>query len=68
MRNLSLPLIAQLCVVFGTAGLFWPEKFVAIFDVLMFPWPANHRTVRINSAAAILMAVVLFAGLIVRNQ
>lgn len=68
MQDLSLPIVAQLCVIFGMAGLFWPEKLVAIFDVLMFPWPASHRTVRIHSAVAILIAVLVFTDLIVSTS
>lgn len=68
MQDLRLPIVAQLCVIFGMAGLFWPEKLVAIFDVLMFPWPASHRTVRIHSAVAILIAVLVFTDLIVSTS
>jgi hypothetical protein len=66
MQNFSLPIVAQLCLIFGMAGLFWPEKLVQIFDVLMFPWPATHRTVRIHSAVAILLAVALFTDLVIQ--
>jgi hypothetical protein len=64
MKELGVPLIVQLCLIFGVAGLFWPEKFVAVFDVLMFPWPASHRTVRANSLAALLLSVLLFVAML----
>src|SRR5438445_10633028 len=60
MIGMGVPLIAQLCLAFGMAGLFWPEKFLAVFDVLMFPWPSGYRTVRANSIAAIILALLLF--------
>jgi hypothetical protein len=64
MKELGVPLIVQLCLIFGVAGLFWPEKFVAVFDILMFPWPASHRTVRANSVAALLLSVLLFLAML----
>jgi hypothetical protein len=64
MKELGVPLIVQLCLIFGVAGLFWPEKFVAVFDILMFPWSASHRTVRANSVAALLLSVLLFLGML----
>jgi hypothetical protein len=64
MKQLGVPLIVQLCLAFGVAGLFWPEKFVAVFDILMFPWPASQRTVRLNSVAALLLSVLLFLGML----
>jgi hypothetical protein len=66
MQSLGVPLMAQLCLVFGVAGLFWPEKFVAVFDVLMFPWPASFRTVRANSIAAIVLSLLLFVSMLAR--
>ena len=68
MKDVSIPHIAQLCLACGMAGLLWPEKFLAGFDVLMFPWPSGYRTVRVNSIAAIILAVLLFLGLWVRPQ
>ena len=53
MDILALCLVVQLCLAFGVAGLFWPEKIRPLFDVLMFPWAATYRSVRANSIAAI---------------
>jgi hypothetical protein len=63
MTELGLCLIVQLCLAFGVAGLFWPEKVMPIFEVLMFPWAASYRGVRVNSIAAIALSVLLFARL-----
>jgi len=59
MKNLDVLIFAQSAFAFGVAGLLWPEKFMPLFDVLMFPWPASYRTVRLNSVAAIGLAVLL---------
>jgi len=50
---MGLPLVVQLCLTFGVAGLLWPDKFKPVFEVLMFPWTASYRSVRANSIAAI---------------
>jgi hypothetical protein len=60
LNHLGLSLIIQVSLAFGLAGLFWPEKFMPVFDVLMFPWPSSYRTVRGHSIAAIALSVLLF--------
>lgn len=65
MNDLGLCLLVQLCLSFGVAGLFWPEKLMPIFEVLMFPWVASYRGLRANSLAAIGLSVLLFARLFV---
>jgi hypothetical protein len=59
-HHLVLSVIIQLSLAFGLAGLFWPDKFMPVFDVLMFPWAASYRTVRGHSIAAIALSVLLF--------
>jgi hypothetical protein len=59
MKNLDVLIFVQTALAFGVAGLLWPEKFMPLFDVLMFPWPASYRTVRLNSVAAIGLALLL---------
>jgi hypothetical protein len=66
MNHLFLSLVVQLSLAFGVAGLLWPEKLVAVFDVLMFPWPATHRLVRVNAWGALFIAVLLFLAMIAR--
>ena len=66
MNHFAVSLVVQVSVVFGVAGLLWPEKLVSVFDVLMFPWPASHRTVRWHAWGAIALSFVLFLILIVR--
>ena len=64
MIDLGICLLVQFCLAFGVAGLFWPEKFMPVFEVLLFPWAANYRTVRANSLAAIGLSILLLARLL----
>jgi hypothetical protein len=66
MSSLGIGLLVQVCLMFGVAGLLWPEKFMPVFAVLMFPWYASHKSLRMNSIAAIALSVLLFLGLIVK--
>jgi hypothetical protein len=65
MNDLGLCLVVQLCLAFGVAGLFWPEKLMPIFEVLMFPWVASYRGIRANSIAAIGLALLLLGRLLI---
>jgi hypothetical protein len=53
MNSLGLYLVVQLGLAFGLAGLFWPDKFMRLFDILLFPWAASNRAIRANSLVAI---------------
>jgi hypothetical protein len=64
MNDLGLCLVVQFCLAFGIAGLFWPEKLMPLFEVLMFPWAASYRGLRANSIAAIGLSLLLFARLL----
>jgi hypothetical protein len=64
MNILELCLALQVCLAFGVAGLFWPDKIMPFFDVLMFPWAASHRSVRANSIAALGLSALLLARLL----
>ena len=64
MNVWALCLLVQLCLAFGVAGLFWPEKVRPVFDVLMFPWPSTFRSLRLNSIAAIAVSILLLARLL----
>jgi hypothetical protein len=66
MKNLDIILFVQSALAFGVAGLLWPEKFMALFDILMFPWPASYRTIRVNSIAAIALALLLAMRIVAR--
>jgi hypothetical protein len=67
MTHLTLSLVVQLSLAFGVAGLLWPEKLIAVFDVLMFPWPATHRLVRVNAWGALLLSFFMFLALLARR-
>jgi len=64
MQALMVSLVIQLALAFGLAGLLWPDKLFPVFDVLLFPWPASHRTIRTSSVAAIVLSVLLFLALL----
>jgi hypothetical protein len=65
MNHVLLYLVVQLSLAFGVAGLLWPERLVTVFDVLMFPWPATYRLVRVNAWGAILLSLILCFALMV---
>ncbi len=67
MNSLAASLVVQLSLVFGLAGLLWPEKLLPIFEVLMFPWASSQRAVRIHSIGAIAVSALLFATLLGRS-
>jgi hypothetical protein len=53
MDTVVFCLIAQLNLMFGLAGLIWPEELMPVFRVFMFPWPASYRAIRVNAFVAI---------------
>ena len=65
MNGFMLCVVVQVCLMFGMAGIFWPEKFMSVFDVLMYPWAATHKGVRANGVAAIALSVLLLLGMVV---
>lgn len=66
MNHMVQLLIVQLSLIFGVAGLLWPEKLVVVFDVLMFPWPATYKLVRANAWGALVLAVFLLLAVIAK--
>jgi hypothetical protein len=63
MENYIVLLIVQLNLVFGVAGLLWPDRLMPVFAVLMFPWPASHRAIRVHGVVAIAGYVLVLAKL-----
>jgi hypothetical protein len=59
MNTLELCAGVQLGLAFGLAALLWPNKFIPLFDILMFPWAASCRWIRANGVAAIGLALLL---------
>lgn len=68
MQTFGQFLLVQLFLAFGVASLLWPEKFMPVFGVLMFPWQANNKVIRANGMIAIAtylgIVMVLFARVI----
>lgn len=65
MINLELCFVVQFCFSFGVAGLFWPEKLMPLFEVLLFPWAASYRAIRANCLAAVGLSILLAARLLI---
>lgn len=65
MENYIVLLIVQLNLIFGVAGLLWPDRLMPVFAVLMFPWPASHRAIRVHGVIAIAGYVLVLAKLLV---
>jgi len=53
MNTLALCVFVQLGLTFGLTGLFWPDKLTRLFDILLYPWAASGRMIRVNSIVAI---------------
>ena len=64
MENLVFCLLVQLNLILGVAGLLWPDKLKPTFGVLMFPWPANYRAIRVHGIVAIGAWMLVLAKLL----
>jgi hypothetical protein len=64
VNSLGLCFVVQMCLIFGLAGLLWPEKLMPVFEILMFPWVASYRSIRGHSIIAIGLSLVLFVALL----
>lgn len=68
MENIIFYIIVQLNLVFGLAGLVWPDKLMPVFGVLMFPWPANYRAIRAHGIVAIIGYVLVLSKLLLLSH
>lgn len=68
MENLIFLVIVQVNLVFGIAGLVWPEKLMPLFGVLMFPWPASYRAIRTHGIVAIAGYVLVLSKLLLLSR
>jgi hypothetical protein len=64
MLNFVLCVFIQLNLVFGLAGMVWPEKFMPLFGILMFPWAASPRLIRANGIGAIVIYLLLLSKIV----
>jgi hypothetical protein len=64
VNSLGLCFIVQICLIFGLAGLLWPEKLMPLFEILIFPWVASSRSIRSHSILAIGLSLLLFVALL----
>lgn len=68
MENLIVYLIVQLNLIFGVAGLMWPDRMMAVFGLLMFPWSASYRAIRIHGIVSIVGYLLVVAKILVAAQ
>lgn len=68
VNTLWLCLVVQLGLAFGVAALFWPDKFMPLFEILMFPFAAKCRATRANGVAAIGLSVLLLVTRLTGNR
>lgn len=68
VNNLVLCIVVQLGLAFGLAGLFWPDRFMPLFEILMFPWTASCRAIRANGITAIGLSLLLLVARLTGNR
>jgi hypothetical protein len=68
MENLIFYIMVQLNLVFGVAGLVWPDKLMPVFGVLMFPWPASYRAIRTHGIVAIIGYLLVLCRLFLASH
>ena len=66
--TLGLCFDVQLGLAFGLAALLWPNKFMPLFELLMFPWAASSRAIRANGIAAIGLALLVLVTRLSGNR
>jgi hypothetical protein len=59
VNTLGLCAGVQLGLTLGLAALLWPNKFMPLFELLMFPWATSCRFIRANGVAAIGLALLV---------
>jgi len=68
VNNLGLCFVVQLVLAFGLAGLFWPDRLMPLFGILLFPWAASYRAIRANSIVAIGLSLLLLVTRLTGNR
>ena len=68
MANLVFYLIVQFNLIFGVAGLMWPDRLMPVFGLLMFPWPPTHRAIRIHGGVAVIGYLLVVAKIFASAQ
>jgi hypothetical protein len=68
LTTLWLCFVVQLGLAFGLAGLFWPDKFMPLFETLMFPWAASRSAIRANGIATIGLSLLLLVARLTGNR
>ena len=66
METLVFYLIVQVNLIFGVAGLMWPDRLMPVFGLLMFPWPPSRRAIRIHGIVAVVGYLLVVARILAR--
>lgn len=66
MNSFGILVVVQLSLISGMAGLFWPDKIMPIFELLMFPIVPTHRTLRMHSVGAVAVSILLLLAFVMR--
>ena len=65
MTDILFCLIVQVNMIFGVAGLLWPDKLMPFHAVLMFPWRATHRAIRLHGVIAVAGWILVLAKVLI---
>ena len=68
MEDVLFCLIVQLNMIFGVAGLLWPDKLMRYHPAPMFPWRATHGAIRLHGVVAIAAWIVVLAKVLLAHH
>src|ERR1700732_1570004 len=68
LNTLLLCSVVQVGLAFGLAGLFWPDKFMPLFETLMFPWAASRSAIRGTGIDTIVWSLLLLVARLTGNR
>jgi len=68
MEDIVYCLVVQVNMLFGVAGLLWPEKLMPYHAILMFPWRATHRAIRVHGIVAVVGWVCVLAKILAAHR
>ena len=68
MEDVFFCLVVQLNMIFGLAGLLWPDKLMPYHAALMFPWRATHWAIRLHGVIAIAGWILVLAKVLLAHH
>src|SRR5437870_13229654 len=64
MQSLGLPLLVQICLAVGMAGLLWRDMVEQVLKLVMFPWLPAYLAFRIHSIRVLVLYFLLNSTLL----